>query len=214
MQTKIRNQIQSINSSLNLLEKDLSQAEEKRLVTSGELRKREDTLVDLSNFKERLEQLAEKGEISKASSSSLTSINDPLGASDVLKSRLMGGKKSQKLEIEEEDPDGEETGNLLSTQRQLVAKQDEHLDSLSNVLSKQKEISLHISEELELQSKLLDDLDDGLDKTQGKMGKANKALNHVAKASTTSKSGVFFVVLLVLLIITAVVVLVVKKVWF
>jgi len=178
-------------------------------VTSGELRKREDTLVDLTNFKERLEQLAEKGEGGGGSSSK--GISDPLGASN---NQFRSGKSKYVGMDDEEDEETETTGNLLSKQRQLVAKQDEHLDSLSNVLSKQKEISLNVSEELELQSKLLDELDNGLDKTQGKMSKAGNALNHVTKAAKTSKSFVCFVVLLVVLIITAIAALVVKKVWF
>jgi len=152
-------------------------AEEKRLVTSGELQKREDTLVDLTNFKDRLEQLLDKkpGEV-------VIHIDDDEG----------------------EEGEGSDARELLKAQRTMRNEQDQHLDSLSQTISRQKNLGMMISEELDLQSDLLDDLDSDLDRTKGKMSKTMKTLDKVGK-NAKSRKGVIVIVGLIVVIVLGVI---------
>ena len=152
-------------------------AEEKRLVTSGELQKREDTVVDLTNFKDRLEQLLDKkpGEV-------VIHIDDDEG----------------------EEGEGSDARELLKAQRTMRNEQDQHLDSLSQTISRQKNLGMMISEELDLQSDLLDDLDSDLDRTKGKMSKTMKTLDKVGK-NAKSRKGVIVIVGLIVVIVLGVI---------
>lgn len=155
------------------------------MTTAGELQKREDTLVDLSNFRDRLEQLAEKGSGS-SSSNAFTSIN-------------MGG-----------DDHLGESGELMKVQRSMREEQDQHLESLSQVLARQKVLGEMIGDELELQSELLDDLDSGVDRTKSRLSKTNKTLDKVGKSAKSNK-GTLIVGALILVIVVIIVALSVTK---
>jgi t-SNARE complex subunit (syntaxin) len=170
---------------LKKLEKELSEAEEKRLVTSGELQRREDTIVDLTNFKDRLEQLAEK----RSGKANQTAIQVYGGGGD-----------------EEDD-----SGALLNMQKTLREEQDQHLESLSHVLSRQKQLGQMIGDELDLQSELLDDLDTDLDRTKGKMSRTMRTLDTVGKAAKSRKGTVAIVLLIVAIIIVIIVISVTKS---
>jgi len=155
-------------------------------VTSGELQKREDTLVDLTNFKDRLEQLADKG---------------------------FGGPGHAVVHMTGAD-DGEEaeSGELLRLQRTLRDEQDQHLESLSQVLGRQKQLGQMIGDEMDLQNEMLEDLDSDVDRTRGRMGRTMKTLDKVSKGAKNRKGTIAIMTAVVVIVVLIIVVVVIKKV--
>ena len=64
--------------------------------------------------------------------------------------------------------------------KQGLIEQDQYLDLLSHSINRQHHMSLQINEELDVHSNLLEELDTELDRTEGRLGKARKALDKVA----------------------------------
>ncbi|KAH9475959.1 Syntaxin-10 [Psilocybe cubensis] len=100
-----------------------------------------------------------------------------------------------------EPPDA---GTMLHTQRFIMQEQDQQLDQLSHSINRQHHISLQINEELDVHHGLLQDLDTEIDRTQGRLGKARKKLDHVAQGIKENGSvvaiGVLIFILLILII--------------
>jgi len=140
--------------------------------------------VDLTNFKDRLEQLADKG----------------VGHATVHMSGARG----------DDDDDEAESGELLRLQRTLRDEQDQHLESLSQVLGRQKQLGQMIGDELDLQNELLEDLDTDVDRTRGRMGRTMNTLDKVSK-EVKSRKGTIAVVTAVVVIVVLIIVLIVVK---
>jgi len=65
-------------------------------------------------------------------------------------------------------------------QKEEIGVQDEQLDQLMDVLKRQGQIGQAIGDELDLQNKLLEDLDADVDRTKAKLKKTGKTLVKVA----------------------------------
>jgi len=97
-----------------------------------------------------------------------------------------------------------EPATMLQTQRLLMDEQDQHLDLLSHSINRQHHISLQINEELDVHSGLLQELDTQLDRTEGRLGRARRSLDKVARGVKNNGSvvaiGLLIFVLLILII--------------
>ena len=65
---------------------------------------------------------------------------------------------------------------LLTLQKTQMEQQDEQLSQLANILRRQKDLGQAISQEIQEQNELLDELDRDVDKTSAKLKKADKVL--------------------------------------
>ncbi|EPZ33877.1 hypothetical protein ROZALSC1DRAFT_28616 [Rozella allomycis CSF55] len=65
---------------------------------------------------------------------------------------------------------------LVQLQRQMMVKQDENLDQLLSIVQKQKEIGSSIGQELDIQNKMLSNLEIGVDKTGLKISQTQRKL--------------------------------------
>ena len=65
--------------------------------------------------------------------------------------------------------------------KQSLIEQDQYLDLLSHSINRQHHMSLQINEELDVHSNLLEELDTQLDHTEGRLGRARKSLDKVAR---------------------------------
>jgi len=65
-------------------------------------------------------------------------------------------------------------------QKEEMGVQDEQLDQLMSVLKRQGQIGQAIGDELDLQNKLLEDLDADVDRTKAKLKKTGKTLVKVS----------------------------------
>jgi syntaxin 8 len=79
--------------------------------------------------------------------------------------------------------------------------QDTTLTSLSSAISRQHLLSLSISNELELQSSLLDETDEAVDRTQSQLRRASGRLDDYARRAKSTGSAGLIGVLIILLVI-------------
>jgi len=97
-----------------------------------------------------------------------------------------------------------EPATMLQTQRNMMDEQDQYLDLLSNSINRQHHMSLQINEELDVHSDLLQDLGTQMDRTEGRLGRARKSLDKVARGVKNNGSvvaiGLLIFVLLILII--------------
>ena len=70
---------------------------------------------------------------------------------------------------------------ILASQQQLFSTQDSQLDTLSLSIGRQRELSLRMNEELEHQGELLGELDEGVERTGLRLGRASGQLDRVRK---------------------------------
>jgi len=97
-----------------------------------------------------------------------------------------------------------EPATMLQTQRHMMDEQDQYLDMLSHSINRQHHMSLQINEELDVHSNLLEELDTQLDRTEGRLGRARKSLDKVARGVKNNGSvvaiGLLIFILLILII--------------
>ncbi|KAF9383197.1 hypothetical protein CPB97_006668 [Podila verticillata] len=88
-------------------------------------------------------------------------------------------------------------------QQILMQEQDQQLDGVMHTVLNMREIATVMNTELQDQSMLLDDLDDHVDRTSGRLQKTMKRMNKFIKDNEETKSncciGVLIVVLIILL---------------
>jgi len=177
----ISENLKTLNTNIALLEKQLSDAEQNRSISSEELRRRETTIIDLISYRDRLDTLAttkngERKERSVHFADSVTTIS---------------------LAPPDEIPTAD---TLLQQQHRSIQEQDAHLDVLSEIVSKQKNISLQIGEELDLHSELLEDLDEGVQRSGAFLNRASKKLSQVTTAAKKDWTSIVMCILIMIII--------------
>ena len=88
---------------------------------------------------------------------------------------------------------------------QVLAEQDDQLDTLSESIGRQRHLSIQIGDELEGQVALLDEVDRGVDRHQGRLDGAKRRLNGVGRAASRNWGMTTIVVLIVILVLLIIV---------
>jgi syntaxin 8 len=146
-----------------------------------------------------------KREASKASKS--VRFRDSEGDDDLDPNRSALFPTKYTDEPSEPEPDVTEamSNNQIHTYHsQVMAEQDEQLDRLGESIGRQRHISMQIGDELEGQVALLDDVDRGVDRQQGRLDGAKRRLKGVggkAKENWGMTTIIVLIVILVLLIV-------------
>lgn len=86
----------------------------------------------------------------------------------------------------------------------MCADQDDELEEISRVVTSTKHIGLAVGEELDLHARLLDDLDDDVDRTGTRLKRAQRLAKMVYEKSSDCKlimCGSLLVVVLVLMLV-------------
>lgn len=109
---------------------------------------------------------------------------------------------------EEQPPDP--TGDMSNQQiheyhAQVIRDQDDQLDRLGESIGRQRYLGMQISDELEGQIALLDEVDRGVDRHQSRLDGAKKRLNHVGQKAKDNWGMTTIVVLIVILVLLIVV---------
>jgi SYP5 family syntaxin len=81
--------------------------------------------------------------------------------------------------VETNRTQGLENSGLISLQRQIMREQDEDLESLESTVLSTKHIALAVNEELDLHTRLLDDMDKDADVTNNRLKVGELSLSHV-----------------------------------
>jgi syntaxin 8 len=79
--------------------------------------------------------------------------------------------------VVEDEEDGRDNAELLQSQRQQMANQDNQLDHLSASIGRQHHLSLQMNEELETHATLLDEMDRDVENTGARLGRASRRLD-------------------------------------
>jgi syntaxin 8 len=103
------------------------------------------------------------------------------------------------------DPTAEMSNTQIhSYHQQVLREQDDQLDTLSESIGRQRQLAMQVGDELEGQVALLDEVDRGVDRHQGRLDGAKKRLRGVsekAKANWGMTTIIVLIVILVLLIV-------------
>jgi len=151
----IRRKITILGTRLESLKSLLSKLPGKQPLTEKEMNRRKDTLA---NLKSKVTQMASTLNMSNFA----------------LRDSLLGP------DIKPADATSRTTGldnqGIVGLQRQVMKEQDEGLDKLEETVTSTKHIALAVNEELDLHSRLIDDLDQHVDVTDSRLQRVQKNL--------------------------------------
>lgn len=89
--------------------------------------------------------------------------------------------------------------------QQVIEEQDEQLDRLGHSIGRQRYLGMQISDELEGQIALLDEVDRGVDRQQSRLDGAKRRLNVVSKKARENWGLTTIIILIVILVLLIVV---------
>jgi SYP5 family syntaxin len=100
---------------------------------------------------------------------------------------------------------------LVQLQQQVMQQQDRELEQMEKTVVSTKHIALTIGEEVDLHTRLLEDLDEDVDVTHTRLRAATKRVRHVLKHSSNWKGGLcIFMLIIVLTLLLLIVFKVIK----
>ncbi|RIA97208.1 hypothetical protein C1645_752766 [Glomus cerebriforme] len=178
-----------------------------KVMSEGELRRRQDMITELKEEKDTLTKLvlATRTDISKAATpaSSMdraalfrqpdkSSMNRGIvgngnnngilskaASATPPSSRRVFGNSRVTMPAETEQTRGLDNDGLINLQKQTMEEQDHHIEQFSAILSRHKHIGLAIGQELDYQNQLLNELDEDLDRTSDKLRFTTRKMNSI-----------------------------------
>ncbi|KAH6656386.1 SNARE domain-containing protein [Truncatella angustata] len=85
--------------------------------------------------------------------------------------------------------------------QQILDQQDAQLDALGDSISRQRELSMQIGDELDDQVAMLDEVDVQVDRHQGRLDRAKRRVDKIARTAGDNKQLVAIIVLIVVLVL-------------
>ncbi|CAG8472760.1 9923_t:CDS:2 [Diversispora eburnea] len=160
---------------------------DRKTMSEGELRRRQDILNDLKDEKDTLTKLvlANRPDISKsttpASSGDRASLFrqpvQPISKRAPPSRRVFGNTRA--LPAETELTRGLDNEGLVNLQKTTMEDQERHVEQFSAILSRHKQLGLAIGQELEIQNQMLSELDEGIDQTSSKLRFTTRKMNSI-----------------------------------
>lgn len=161
----IRRKITILGTRLDSLQSLLSKLPGKQPISDKEMNRRKDMLA---NLRSKVNQMASTLNMSNfANRDSL--LGPEIKSADAM-SRTVGLDNS----------------GLVGLQRQIMKEQDEGLEKLEETVISTKHIALAVNEELDLHTRLIDDLDQRVDVTDSRLRRVQK---HLAVLNKRTKGG-------------------------
>eukprot|EP00877_Chromochloris_zofingiensis_P014326 jgi/Chrzof1/9147/Cz03g37190.t1 len=184
MTAAARRKLGSLGTTLEQLFKWLDSADSSTLSEREKFRRR-DQLHALKNRREQIQQ-----SIKRQQQSSDRELLLQGGSSS--SRALPGGKETdQTAELDNR--------GLLQLQEHVMKQQDQELESMEKAVISTKHIALTIGEEVDLHTRLLEDLDEDVDVTHSRLRAATKRVRHILKQSSNWKGGMFIFLLIIVL---------------
>ncbi|KAI9031167.1 hypothetical protein DFJ74DRAFT_654837 [Hyaloraphidium curvatum] len=192
---------------ISKLEGMLSLAEERGTSTPRDLKMWEDSLINLTKQFERIENVALS---SNAIDSNASARAELLAAPAKKRETLTVLPDDEPDEGRPSDPYADKSDpELLQLQKDIMEDQDQSLDALVSVIERQKQIGVQINQELDYHIELLEDTEERVDATTGRLGSAQKRLDVVRKTvssnwglcTTVGLVGLLMVVLVIIKIL-------------
>ncbi|CAM0870325.1 unnamed protein product [Alopecurus aequalis] len=154
---EIRRMVAILETRMGMMQEDLSQLSSKQQISVKEMRKLADKFSALE-----LRVKAVAAPFSKNASNR----NDLLGPGDSRTAPVVDVASLANMEDRE----------IVQLQRNVMKEQDESLDRLEESIVSTKHIALAINEELDLHTRLIDDLDERVEDTSYQLQKAQRKL--------------------------------------
>ena len=188
--------LQVINSSLHDLEHALSSAEQGRKLMSTELARRENVVIDLLSYRDRLELLAGVDAKPLTTSSPRPASPFSVPESPTSPTRISPARHQPPAALDDSTsfPMGDDP---YASQDQLLDHQDRMLDEMSATLRRHQQVSLEIAGELDDQVEYLGEFEEEAERTNTKF----KAMLRRMERKTGVSGGLMAVILLVIVIV-------------
>ncbi|KAK6844236.1 SNARE complex subunit (Syn8) [Apiospora arundinis] len=109
-----------------------------------------------------------------------------------------------------DEPDGEgyrdEADQMTNTQvhayhQQIMDQQDQQLDALGVSIARQRELSMQIGDELDDQVAMLDDVDEAVDRHQGRIDRARNQVGRITRSASDNKQLMAIIILIIVLVL-------------
>ncbi|KAF3936194.1 Syntaxin-61 [Dactylella cylindrospora] len=225
----ITRSLETLRQGIEQVEQEQTRMEEHGEVSSKTLREHEDVLVKLRSQYDQLTSQFQNTPDSAANSKSPIDLSNVSSRTaldpntlpytdeepDVADAResLMGRshtsnldasmRKSKQVRFSDTLVDADEISNhqVMQLHQRIMEEQDESLDRLSHSITRQRELSIQIGDELDSQGDILDELDEGVDRTHRRITGARKRLDTVARKAKDNGSLITIAVLIVVLIL-------------
>ncbi|KAJ3682025.1 hypothetical protein LUZ60_014598 [Juncus effusus] len=181
----MRRKLTILGTRLDTLESILSKLPNLKTITNKEMHKRQDMLANLRN---KSKQMA-------------TTLNMSNFAN---REELLG--PSNKSADEVSRASGLDNQGILVLQRQIMGEQDEGFEKLEDTVYSTKHIALAINEELDLHTRLIDNLDEGVEMSSSRLQRVQKRLailNKKTKGGCSCMCMLFSVIAIIILVIIA-----------
>ncbi|XP_030925464.1 syntaxin-51-like [Quercus robur] len=169
-----RRKITILRTKLETLELLLSTLSNTQPITGKEMNRRQDMLKNLSS---KVNQMA--ATLNMSGFNNRDSLLGPNIKQDDIMNRT----------------NGLDNHGLVGFQRQIIKEQDEGLEKLEETVTSTKHIALAVNEELNLHTRLLDNLDQHVDSTDSHLQRVQKKL---AVLNRRTKGGCSYLILLVI----------------
>ena len=216
---------QVLNADITALEKELSAAEQNRSIGADELRRREVVVIDLIRCVLRQRrpvfphpcpprppaparhERAYSAHSHVARARAPCSFRDRL---DVLAANPNKKDRSVRFSDSVTTIRLDDTTSLVELQRAQLEQQDRHLDALADSVGKTKDIAVSISEELDAQAALVDELDTKVDRSRTKMAYATTSVDRAVRSLKRDRSTQMVCVLVVVIVVAIILIVVLK----
>ncbi|KAJ3689669.1 hypothetical protein LUZ61_018833 [Rhynchospora tenuis] len=153
--SSMRRKITILGTRLDTLDSLLSKLPALKTITNKEMHKRQDMLA---NLRSKAKQLA-----STLNMSNFANREELLGP-------------SRKAADEVSRANGLDNQGVVNLQRQIMREQDEGLEKLEETVMSTKHIALAVNEELDLHTRLIDNLDEDVEMTNSRLQRVQKRL--------------------------------------
>lgn len=154
-------------------------------LSSGETQRRTDMITRLQDECEQLGKVVAIARNPNRRQQSPTSADAMSNARSSLFSspsrpitRVFGAPQQQPQETAETRPLDDR--GLIQLQKDKMKQQDSHLDTLSAILLRQQHIGTAIGTEIEEQNKILDEMNEDVDRVSGKLKRTNERMKHLS----------------------------------
>ncbi|XP_047083420.1 syntaxin-52-like [Lolium rigidum] len=155
---EIRRKVSIVQTKMGLMQEELSKLSSKQNISLKEMRK---LAEKFSALELRVNKVAAPFSMKNSSNR-----NDLLGPSDSRGATVVDVSSLANMEDRE----------IIELQRDVMKQQDESLDRLEETIVSTKHIALAINEELDLHTRLIDDLDEGVEDTSYQLNRAQRKL--------------------------------------
>jgi len=192
--TSIRRKLNQLSSEIGNLDDDLTRAERSgSRITSNEISRRRDMLLNLANRKDQLTSMLR----TTPGSLSTQDQRNTLFSSEPSRSKKRAWGTPQETEATRDF----DNRGLLDQQQLIMQQQDDSLDTLSATIQRQREIAIDIGSEVDLHTGLLDDLDSQTERATSGVYRETRRVQTFEKKAKTGMMYCIIVALLILLIV-------------